>query len=95
LSERREFITLLGGAAATWPLMAGAQHAERVRRIGMLMSAVETDTDYQDLLSTFREELKKLGWQDGRNIHIEYRWKAVDEKSRQRLQMSSSCCSLI
>jgi putative ABC transport system substrate-binding protein len=56
-----------------------------MRRIGLLMSASENDTGYQGLLTTFRDELKKLGWEEGRNIRIDYRWKAVDEKSRQRL----------
>jgi len=83
--KRREFITLLGGAAVVWPLAARAQQPGRMRRIGMLMSASENDTGYQGLLATFRDELKKLGWEEGRNIRIDYRWKAVDEKSRQRL----------
>jgi len=82
--KRREFITLLGGAAAAWPLVAGAQQPNRMRRIGMLMSASEIDTEYQSLLATFRDELKRLGWEHGRNIRIDYRWKAVDEESRQR-----------
>src|SRR5712692_1145258 len=82
--KRREFITLVGGAAA-WPLAARGQQPGRMRRIGMLMSASESDTEYQSLLATFRDELKKMGWGEGRNIGIDYRWKAVDEKSRQRL----------
>jgi len=82
--KRREFITLVGGAAA-WPLAARGQQPGRMRRIGMLMSASENDTEYQSLLATFRDELKKMGWGEGRNIGIDYRWKAVDEKSRQRL----------
>ena len=83
--KRREFITLLGGAAAAWPLATRGQQPGRMRRIGMLMSASENDTEYQGLLATFRDELKKMGWEEGRNIGIDYRWKAVDEKSRQRL----------
>jgi putative ABC transport system substrate-binding protein len=83
--RRREFITLLGGAAAAWPVAAHAQQAERMRRIGALMSASENDAGYQSLLATFRDELKKLGWEEGRNIRIDYAWKAVDEESRQRL----------
>jgi putative ABC transport system substrate-binding protein len=51
----------------------------------MLMSASENDAGYQGLLATFRDELKKLGWEEGRNIRVDYRWKAIDEKSRQRL----------
>jgi ABC-type uncharacterized transport system substrate-binding protein len=80
---RREFITLLGGAAA-WPRAGRAQQPDRMRRIAALMSASENDAGYQGLLATFRNELKKLGWEEGRNIRIDYGWKAVDEKSRQR-----------
>jgi len=82
--KRRELITLIGGAA-TWPLIARAQQPDRTRRIGALMSASENDTGYQSLLATFRDELKKLGWEEGRNIRIDYGWKAVDEESRRRL----------
>ena len=83
--RRRQFITLLGGAAAAWPLAARAQRPDRMRRIGALMSASEDDAGYQGLLATFRDELKKLGWEGGRNIRIDFRWRAVDEESRQRL----------
>jgi len=83
--RRRDFIKAIAGSAATWPLELPAQQSERMRHIGMLMTASENDTGYQGLLATFRDELKKLGWEEGRNIHINYRWKAVDEKSRQRL----------
>jgi putative ABC transport system substrate-binding protein len=82
--KRREFITLLGGAAAL-PLIARAQQPDRIRRIGALMSASENDAGYQSLLATFRDELKKMGWEEGRNIRIDFRWRAVDEGSRQQL----------
>jgi putative tryptophan/tyrosine transport system substrate-binding protein len=82
--KRREFITLLGAAAAS-PLTARGQQPDRMRRIGLLMTASENDPGYQVLLTTFRDELKKLGWEEGRNILIEYRWKAIDKKSRQQL----------
>jgi putative ABC transport system substrate-binding protein len=65
--QRREFITLLGGAAVSWPLAAHAQQPERVRRIGMLVSFSDPE------LKAFREELEKRGWSEGRNIHIDYR----------------------
>ena len=65
--KRREFITLLGGAAASWPLAANAQKSERVRRIGMLVSFGDPE------IKAFREELEKRGWSEGRNIHIDYR----------------------
>ena len=83
--RRRKFIALLGSLAVAWPLTARGQQLDRARRIGMLMSASENDTEYQGLLATFGDELRKMGWEQGRNIGVDYRWKAVDEKSRQRL----------
>jgi putative ABC transport system substrate-binding protein len=76
--KRRDFITLLGGAAAAWPLAARAQQGERVRRIGVLMAYAENDREYQSHLAAFREELQKLGWTEGRNVQIDYRWAALD-----------------
>jgi putative ABC transport system substrate-binding protein len=70
--KRREFITLLGGAA-TWPLAARAQQPERMRRIGVLMNTVP-DTDSQASLAAFLQVLQQLGWTDGRNVRIEIRW---------------------
>ena len=72
--KRREFITLLGGAAAVWPLAARAQQPERVRRVGVLMSGGERDPETQLRMGAFREGLQKLGWAEGRNLHIDYRW---------------------
>jgi putative tryptophan/tyrosine transport system substrate-binding protein len=71
--NRRHFITLLGGAAA-WPLAARAQQGDRVRRIGVLRSAGESDPETQHQLAAFRDALQKLGWNDGRNVRIEYRY---------------------
>ncbi|MGA7408580.1 MAG: ABC transporter substrate-binding protein, partial [Pseudolabrys sp.] len=59
-----------------------AQQAGNLRRVGILMSASESDKGYQSLLATFRDELGRLGWVENRNIHLDYRWGAVDEKSR-------------
>jgi len=83
--RRREFIAGVIGLASAWPLTALGQQPSRMRRIGILMSASENDTEYQSLLATFRDELMKMGWGKSREIGIDYRWKAVDEKSRQRL----------
>jgi putative ABC transport system substrate-binding protein len=85
--RRRQFIALLGTSAVAWALTARAQQPDRMRRIGLLMTASENDPGYQVLLATFRDELKKVGWEVGRNILIDYRWKAVDvdKESRQRL----------
>jgi putative ABC transport system substrate-binding protein len=72
--KRREFITLLGGAAAAWPLAARAQQAQRVRRIGVLMNTSETDPETPVRLSAFRQGLQFLGWKAGQNVRIDYRW---------------------
>ena len=77
--KRREFITLVAaGATAPWPLVARAQQAERVRRIGMLMSFREDDPEGQQRVALLRQGLKELGWTEGRNIHIDYRWAGGD-----------------
>ena len=76
--KRRAFITLLGGAAATWPLAARAQQAEKIRRIGVLMGYAESDPAVQSYLAAFRGALAKLGWTDGSNLRIELRWGAAD-----------------
>jgi putative tryptophan/tyrosine transport system substrate-binding protein len=76
--RRREFITLIGGAAAAWPLTARAQHGERMRRIGVLMGWPESDYKAQSWVAALREELRKLGWTEGRNIEIDTRWAAAD-----------------
>jgi putative ABC transport system substrate-binding protein len=74
--KRREFITLLGSAAAAWPLAARAQQGDRVRRIGVLSSAGESDPDQQAMVAAFQRALRDLGWIDGRNLRIDRRWAA-------------------
>ena len=69
--RRREFITLLGGATAFWPLAAGAQPAGPVRLVGVLMDYAENDRASQSLVAVFRDELAKLGWKEGGNLRIE------------------------
>jgi putative ABC transport system substrate-binding protein len=82
--KRRQFITLLGGAAA-WPLAARAQQQpERMRRIGVLMSYAERDSEGQAFVAAFREALQKLGWTEGRNIRIDTHWATADAESLQR-----------
>src|ERR1700688_2565623 len=76
--QRREFITLLGGAAAAWPLVARAQHTDLVRQIGVQMAFAEDDPEPQAWLAASREELLKLGWKEGRNLHVDYRWTGSD-----------------
>jgi putative tryptophan/tyrosine transport system substrate-binding protein len=76
--RRREFISLLGGAAAAWPFAGHAQQREQMRRIGVLMSAVEGDPTGLEYITAFAQALAELGWTVGRNVRIEYRWGAGD-----------------
>jgi putative tryptophan/tyrosine transport system substrate-binding protein len=81
--RRRQVITLLGGAAATWPLAARAQQAERIRRIGVLLSFAADDPEALARVGTFLQALQQLGWTDGRNVRIDYRMTAGDaDRSR-------------
>jgi putative tryptophan/tyrosine transport system substrate-binding protein len=82
--KRRKFITLIGGAAAAWPLAARTQQAERVRRIGMLIPFRENDPETQARLAAFKQQLQKLGWAEGRNLRIDYRF-AGDNIERIRI----------
>ena len=75
--RRREFMTLLGGAAA-WPLAAGAQQGNRVRRIGVLMGLDENDPLAKPRVSAFTQALADLGWTDGRNVRMDLRWGGED-----------------
>ena len=74
--RRREFITLLGGTAAAWPLAARAQQDGRTRRVGVLMNGVATDARRQTDFGGFVQELRQLGWTEGQNIRIDIRWNA-------------------
>jgi putative ABC transport system substrate-binding protein len=72
--RRREFITLLGGAAAAWPVAARAQQGNPLRRIGVLMNGVASDPQRRSDLASFVEGLRQLGWIEGQNVHVEVRW---------------------
>ena len=72
--RRREFITLLGGAAAVLPIGARAQQSERMRRVGVLMSGNEVTPEQQARVAAFRTGLQKLGWTDGANVQLHVRW---------------------
>ena len=76
--RRREFIALLGGATAVWPLAARARRPERMRLIGVLIGFAESDPAVQSWLATFRDALAKLGWTEGSNLRIELRWAGYD-----------------
>jgi putative tryptophan/tyrosine transport system substrate-binding protein len=75
--RRRKFITLIG-SAATWPLAARAQQGERMRRVGVLISAAATEVEFLGYLAAFVQELRRLGWSEGQNLQIHVRWNAGD-----------------
>jgi putative tryptophan/tyrosine transport system substrate-binding protein len=77
--RRREFITLLGSMAVSWPLAARAQQPERMRRIGVLMGYPESDSEAQANIVAFREGLEKLGWVEDRNIRFDTRWATPED----------------
>jgi putative ABC transport system substrate-binding protein len=77
--RRRDFLMLLGGTAASWPLAAGAQQRDRMRLIGVMLGGmVEDDPDAQVAISAFRQALQQLGWTEGRNVRFDYRWPGGD-----------------
>jgi putative ABC transport system substrate-binding protein len=78
--RRRDFIRLIGGAAAAWPLPARAQQPEGMRRVGVLMAFAENDPEAQASITVFRQALQKLGWSDGRNVRIDCRWGGADRE---------------
>jgi putative ABC transport system substrate-binding protein len=83
--KRRKFLTLLGGAAAACPFAARAQQPGGMRRIGVLMAHAENDKEFKAYVAVFRSGLEKLGWSEGRNIRIDFRWGALDDAvARQR-----------
>jgi putative ABC transport system substrate-binding protein len=81
--DRRTFITLIGGAAA-WPLAAHAQQPDRMRRIGVLSNLAADDPEAQKRNAAFLQALQQLGWTDGRNVRIDFRWGAADEDRNRR-----------
>jgi putative ABC transport system substrate-binding protein len=83
--SRRDFITLLGGAAAAWPLAARAQQGDGVRRIGVLMAFDENDPVYKPRMSAFTQALAASGWTDGRNARMDLRWHGGDSNRIQAL----------
>jgi len=82
--RRREFITLLGGAAAAWPLAARAQQPERMRRIGVLLPAAASDAEFQARVGAFLQALALLGWTIGRNVRIDTRWATTNSAEIRR-----------
>jgi putative tryptophan/tyrosine transport system substrate-binding protein len=76
--RRRDFVTLLGGATAAWPLAVNAQQPERLRRIGVLINRAADNPEGQDRLAAFHQGLQELGWRIGHNVRIDTRWSADD-----------------
>jgi ABC-type uncharacterized transport system substrate-binding protein len=89
--RRREFITLIGGAAVSWPLAGRGEQGEPIRRIGVLLPAPADDPDYSPWLGAFRQTLQELGWTDGRNARIDVRWATVDpaEIRKQAIELAA------
>jgi putative ABC transport system substrate-binding protein len=88
--RRREFITLVGGSAVAWPLALRAQQSGEMRRIGVLMPYAKDNPEAQARIAGFLQELQKLGWTEGRNLQIEYRWSSGDlQKAAAELVASS------
>jgi len=86
--RRREFITIIGGAA-TWPLAARAQQSERMRRIGVLMYLAADDAEAQARLAAFTQALQQLGWSDGGNLRIDTRWATADDIHRHAAELAA------
>ena len=82
--QRREFIRLLGGAAAAWPLAAGAQQGDRMRRIGVLLPAAADDSEFQARMGAFLQALALLGWTIGRNVRIDTHWATTNRDDIRR-----------
>ena len=85
--QRREFITLLGGAAVGWPLVTRAQQGERVRLVCILEGISADTSNAKARHAAFLEGLQQLGWMPGRNVRIELRWGACGERWSERTEM--------
>ena len=93
--RRRDFLTLLGGTAAAWPLAARSQQGDRMRRIGVLMPGDENDPESNRRLSAFARALAGLGWTVGRNVRMDLRWAALTPVGCERSRRSWSACNPI
>jgi putative ABC transport system substrate-binding protein len=83
--QRRDFITLLGSAAATWPLAARAQQAGRMRRIEVFLPAAPNDPQSMSSVTAFAQAMQERGWTEGRNVRIEFRWGAGDAEQYRKI----------
>ena len=95
--KRREFITLIGGSAATWPLTARAQQTKPHFILGILMNAAANDASSQKFVAVFEEALRKAGWAEGQNLQIERRWRSGNAEQAltyaKELNSASSECN--
>ena len=91
--RRRQFITLLGGAAA-WPIAARAQQTERMRHIGVFVTAAADNAEYQARVVAFQQALEQLGWTIGRNVRIDIRFFDTDQTWRQLLEKRNDITTL-
>jgi hypothetical protein len=82
--KRRDFLTLLGGAAAAWPFAARAQQSKRIRRVGVLMPYAANDPQAQARNAAFLQGLQQLGWTVGNNVEIDYRWSRGNEEDTRK-----------
>ena len=85
--RRRDFIGLVGGTAAAWPLAARADNSDRVRRVGALLNGAVDDPFYQVRIDTFLQRLQQLGWIEGRNMRTEIRWVPADARLFRRYEL--------
>ena len=83
--RRREFVTLLGGAAAAWPLAARAQQGEPMRRVGLLVNLAADDPIGQARVAAFVQGLQAAGWVEGRNVRIDIRWAATSTDAAEKI----------
>jgi len=86
--RRRDFITAVAGSAVTWPLAARAQQSDQLRRIGFLSPIAENDPEVQTWVGEFTQRLQELGWTDGRNVRIDFRFGGSDAMRFRRWQPS-------
>ena len=82
--RRREFVALLGGSAAVWPLAVRAQRSERTARVGVLMGIGESDPEAGPRVDALEQGFRELGWVKGQNLQLDYRWTAGDLERAQR-----------
>src|SRR5262245_66120923 len=96
--RRRDFIKIIGSGAVAWPLVARAQQPERMRRIAVLMGLREDDLETKSRLAKLRQELERLGWSEGSNLHMDIRFAPAGDQGsalwRGQTVISLDCCNM-